>query len=245
VKGFKLFFGGIVFADLEEGLFEMEEAIGEDVEPEVLFAAHDTLKKLRIDCLESMFNEFGEVVSIKPSWQKRFCHVVYRHFGDALRATQVLARADERKKRQDEFGDALEAAGFPRFAAPRPNFYVRWPRGCPSQSSQSTLTDDSDLKTPIPQLCRNPKRDCESEEGQCILYWLTTTPADARWDLLNDAKPTTAVMSNENGPARKRKEVIAFATRKDDAMLSHGSSFASASPSTAAAVLLLPLSLAA
>jgi len=231
---YKLFFGGIIFADLEEGLFEMEDSIGEDVEPEVLFAAYDTLKKLRIDCLESMFNEFGEVTRTKPNWEKRYCHVAYRNLDDASRAFQVLARAEERKKRQEEFGDTLEAAGLPRFAAPLPNFYVRWPRGSPAAPTARCASR---------QLCPDPK----NEQGR-ILYWLTSTAAEARWDLLNDTTTTMArdEKAGETATIPRTPEVItvALAARKEEGSVqSHVSVPLSASSS--ASMMVFPLSLAA
>jgi len=227
---YKLFFGGIIFADLEEGLFEMEDSIGEDVEPEVLFAAYDTLKKLRIDCLESMFNEFGEVTRTKPNWEKRYCHVAYRNLDDASRAFQVLARADERKKRQEEFGDTLEAAGLPRFAAPRPNFYVRWPRGIPAAPTACCSSRQS---------CPDPK----NEQGR-ILYWLTSTAAEARWDLLNDTTTTKPVeMAGDTATISRKSEVTTVGRKEEGSVQSHVSVPLSAPPS--ASMMVFPLSLAA
>jgi len=190
---YKLFVGGIIFADLEEHLFEMEEAIGEEVEPEILFAACDTLKKLRIDCFVSMFEEFGKVLRIKPNWDKRFCHVAYAREEDAVEAYRVLARAEERKKRQREFKDVLEAAGFPQFAAPNFNFYVRWPRGVstpPIITTTETLvpaTTTAEFHVP-PVDERVPDR---------ISYWALSTSAVAQWEVLNTPRNNVGCETRE------------------------------------------------
>jgi len=194
---YKLFVGGIIFADLEEHLFEMEEAIGEEVEPEIMFAACDTLKKLRIDCFVSMFEEFGKVSRIKPNWEKRFCHVAYTRQEDALEAYHVLARAEERKKRQREFKDALEAAGFPQFAAPNFNFYVRWPRGAgpPAMSEENR---EPTIPTPA---------------ADRIGYWALATSDVAQWGVLN-TPPCNVGRSDSNGKtvAGPKPPVLATST---------------------------------
>jgi len=183
---YKLFVGGIIFADLEEHLFEMEEAIGEEMEPEIMFAALDTLKRLRIDCFENLFAEFGKA-KIKPNWEKRFCHVLYEKEEDALEAFRVLARAEERKKRQKEFREVLEAAGFPRFAAPRHNFYVRFPR------SEGNTEGKSQRKA-IGQQSRLPT---SQQENRDCLYWMIATSPQARWEVLN--VPATPSRQKEEG----------------------------------------------
>jgi len=186
---YKLFVGGIIFADLEERLFEMEEAIGEEMDDSIMFAACDTLKQLRIDCLGSMFEEFGKVLTIKPNWEKRFCHVSYAKEEEALDAYRVLARADERKRRQKEFKDALAAAGFPRFAAPNCNFYVRWPRG-----SVPSTAEDPNCQPPVDEAVENQ-----------ITYWALTTASAAKWGVLNNAprssesRPRSNEISPSNG----------------------------------------------
>jgi len=171
---YKIFVGGIIFADLEERLFEMEEAIGEEMEDSIMFAACDTLKQLRIDCFVSMFEEFGKVQKIKPNWEKRFCHVSYAKEEEALEAYRVLARSNERKRRQKEFKDSLAAAGFPRFAAPNFNFYVGWPRGSVPSSAADPVVNPDEPQFPVDNLAENQ-----------IAYWMLTTASDASWGVLN------------------------------------------------------------
>ena len=190
---YKIFVGGIIFADLEERLFEMEEAIGEEMEDSIMFAACDTLKQLRIDCFVSMFEEFGKVQKIKPNWEKRFCHVSYAKEEEALEAYRVLARSNERKRRQKEFKDSLAAAGFPRFAAPNFNFYVRWPRGSVPSSAADLVVNPDDPQFHVDDIAENQ-----------IAYWMLTTAFDASWGVLNaptrsESRPQPNPLSASNG----------------------------------------------
>jgi len=208
---YKLFVGGIIFADLEEHLFEMEESIGEEMEPELMFTALETLKKLRIDCFESMFEEFGKVRKIKPNWEKRFCHVVYDQEEDAIQAFAVLGHADERKKRRKEFMDLLESSGLPRFAAPLHNFYVRQTKGTtPSTTATLTKAKKGKGKKVVP--AHTTKASAQSQKPKVqkqdddlvssvssdaaanqICYWMVvagseTTPPN--WGVLNPQPPS-------------------------------------------------------
>jgi len=129
----KLFFGGIIFADLQQ---KLESELANPSENNKLPSATlADLRQLRMDCFLAIVSEFGNITQFKPNWSKRYCHVIYEDKESAERAYQTLSTSVGRKQREMEQRRALEVGGLPAFIAPLPTYYVRWPRE-PSHQNQ-------------------------------------------------------------------------------------------------------------
>jgi len=223
----KLFFGGIIFADLEKRfqllqLAGRESLIIENAEDATFDCCSSELlpasagsqngndsndggsttrgqhsrsivelpcdetmlkewKEARKRCFLELVTQVGDVIRVKPSWDKRYCHVVYSSKASALSAFQVFSCSEERKKRIELQKDELRRAGLkPDFVAPLHNFYVRWPRNDSSSSAskrarktkdnnnkrQSNLNNDPQENNQTSNASENHLEDLQNDHSQ-------------------------------------------------------------------------------
>jgi len=142
----KLFFGGIIFADLQH---KLESELANPSENNKLPSATlADLRQLRMDCFLAIVSEFGNITQFKPNWSKRYCHVVYEDKESAERAYQTLSTSVGRKQREMEQREALESGALPAFIAPLSTYYVRWPRETSHQNQHNNREEEEPMGKP-------------------------------------------------------------------------------------------------
>jgi len=193
----KLFFGGIVFADLVEKFNALLEEAKEPTTPTSW--SLDSLKAERASCFIAMISEFGRTRRIKPNWEKRYCHVVYEDKDDACRAFAAFSSTEERKLIAEEMRKRAQTAHTPSFVVPLPTFYVRWPKK-PSPGKKGAKRGHRNDKG-----CRARRATMKNRKGNTeerkesvqapLLYWEVTRSGD--WSKLN--REDSVIVQKEEG----------------------------------------------
>jgi hypothetical protein len=122
--GRMVFVGNLDFSDLECGK---------------MFKFRDIISERRAQFL-SMCEKFGKIHNIETHWKKKFLFVTYEDAESAKTLVDSLASFEQRLQYCKETKVYLKSIGVTTKAAPKPNFYVRWPK---------KHKDPSDPKIPL------------------------------------------------------------------------------------------------
>jgi len=88
---------------------------------------YQLIQERRNQILE-LFSLFGEVSFIRTHWTKRYLFVLFKERKSAEKCMSILTNYQERRNLIKKIAKNLKEKDKSPLAAPRPNFYLRWPK---------------------------------------------------------------------------------------------------------------------
>ena len=107
-------------------------------------------REKRCELVLSILKEYGTIANTKPSWDKGYVFVTYELEASATAAIKELCDFQVRERLCAAAGQRLYLQGFEASIAPKPTFYVRWPK-------RSAETNPALVQPTAPRMQRAPK----------------------------------------------------------------------------------------
>jgi len=119
--GFKVFYGGIKFADIDAKATDETDTW-----------AASKIQQVKTDrkevFLKTYCEKFGNVVEVQEHWDEGYIFVVFDNKADTKAALETLRDFKTRKALAKEARAQLIAEKREKLITPDPSFYLRWPK---------------------------------------------------------------------------------------------------------------------
>lgn len=117
--GFKIFYGGIKFADID--------AMADNDSPWSAAQIENIKNERKLLFLATYCEKFGNVVEVQEHWDEGYIFVVFDNKADSKNVLDTLRDFKTRKALAREARAQLIASGKEKLITPDHTFYVRWP----------------------------------------------------------------------------------------------------------------------
>jgi len=118
--GFKIFYGGIKFKDIEA-------MATNELTPWPTTKIENIKDERKALFLATYCEKFGNIVEVQEHWDEGYIFVVFDNKADCKNALETLCDFKTRKALAKEARVQLIAEGKEKLITPDPSFYVRWP----------------------------------------------------------------------------------------------------------------------
>jgi hypothetical protein len=116
--------GGEVGREVFVGNIEFDDLKNLNVKAKVLYNLIEKRRELLMD----IFKSFGQVTFVRPYWNKQYLFVIFQEPAGAERCIATLKEYENRLKLIKQMRKTLKTQSLSPLAAPKPSFYVRWPK---------------------------------------------------------------------------------------------------------------------